>query len=57
MPKQARILTALEVSKLGSGTHAVGGVLGLYITKVDNSEAWTLNITINGKRRGNPPEK
>ena len=29
MPKQARILTAVEVGKLGSGTHAVGGVPGL----------------------------
>lgn len=52
MPKRARELTALAVSKLKEqGRHAVGGVDGLHLRISAGARAWVLRIQIGDKRR------
>ena len=52
MPKLARELGALEVSRLkDDGEHAVGVVPGLLLRVEGASRAWVLRYAINGKRR------
>lgn len=45
MPKKARELTVLEVKKLPLGTHAVGGVRGLYLRKTTNQSIYILRYS------------
>ena len=42
MPKVARLLSALEVSNLKIGTHAIGGVKGLYLRKTHSNAYYFL---------------
>jgi len=52
MPKRARELTALAVSKLkAEGRYAVGGAAGLHLRVAGNSRTWVLRIKVAGKRR------
>lgn len=53
MPKKAKELTALVVSRLNSpGHHAVGGVSGLYLyVNEADGRSWVLRTTIAGKRK------
>ena len=52
MPKRAKELTALAVSKLKkNGVYAVGGVPGLYLQIIGNSRSWILRKKIGGKER------
>lgn len=53
MPRQAKELTALEVSRLRSpGMHAIGGVPGLYLQVVESGgRTWVLRLVIGQKRR------
>ena len=47
MPKKAKELTALTVSKIKSeGRYAVGGADGLHFCVVGNSRCWTLRIAV-----------
>jgi len=50
-PKRARELTALEVSRLKDGRHAVGGVAGLYLYVNGNARSWVLRMNVAGRRR------
>jgi len=50
-PKRARELTALEVSRLKDGRHAVGGVAGLYLYVNGNARSWVLRMKVAGRRR------
>ncbi len=53
MPKKAKDLSALEVSRLTApGHHAVGGVSGLYLYVLDTgARSWVLRIMVGEKRR------
>ncbi len=53
MPKLAKALTALEVSRLAEpGLHSVGGVPGLHLRiKPSGAKGWILRATVGGKRR------
>ena len=51
MPKIAKELSALAVSKLQEGAHAVGGVPGLQLQVIGASKVWVLRFTLHGKRR------
>lgn len=53
MPRKAKDLTALEVSRLTTpGNHAVGGVTGLYLyVNEAQGRSWVLRITVAGKRK------
>ena len=53
MPRKARALSALEVSRLCSpGNHPVGGVAGLYLyVNEGGARSWILRAMIAGKRR------
>lgn len=52
MPKQVKELSALTVSRLNKeGTHAVGGVSGLYLQIMGGSKSWLLRAVVAGKRR------
>ncbi|THT95453.1 DUF4102 domain-containing protein [Lampropedia puyangensis] len=53
MPKIAKELRALDISRLGeSGHHPVGGVVGLYLYITPNgAKSWVLRTMIAGKRR------
>ncbi|MCU6499886.1 integrase arm-type DNA-binding domain-containing protein [Rugamonas sp. A1-17] len=53
MPKKARELTALEVSRLKeAGRYPVGGVAGLCLKVAPSgARSWVLRIVIGGKRR------
>lgn len=52
MPKRARELTALAVSKLKSeGRYAVGGAAGLHLRVAGNSRTWVLRIKVADRRR------
>ncbi|MEN9416387.1 MAG: hypothetical protein RI988_7 [Pseudomonadota bacterium] len=53
MPKLARELSALEVSRLSApGLHAVGGTPGLHLRiKPSGAKGWILRIKIGDKRR------
>jgi integrase len=50
-PKRAKELSALEVSRLGDGRHAVGGVAGLYLYVDGPARSWVLRIKVGAKRR------
>jgi integrase len=50
-PKRAREMSALEVSRLGNGRHAVGGVAGLYLYVDGNARSWVLRMKVGGRRR------
>lgn len=50
MPRIAKELTAIEISRLTTGFHAVGS--GLYIeAKESGAKSWILRITVGKKRR------
>jgi integrase len=53
MPKKAKILTAIEVSRLDKpGRHAVGKVSGLLLVVKDTgTKSWILRTMVGGKRR------
>ena len=53
MPKKAKDLSALEVSRLTApGHHAVGGVAGLYLYVLDTgARSWVLRTMVGTKRR------
>lgn len=52
MPKVAKELGALAVSKLGPGVHAVGGVAGLHLQVTQGAgRSWLLRYLYAGKRR------
>lgn len=51
MPKIAKELSALAVSKLQEGAHAVGGVPGLQLQVIGASKVWVLRFALHGKRR------
>ena len=53
MPKKAKDLSALEVSRLTTpGHHAVGGVAGLYLYVLDTgARSWVLRTMVGTKRR------
>lgn len=53
MPKKAKDLSALEVSRLTApGHHAVGGVAGLYLYVLDTgARSWVLRTMVGEKRR------
>lgn len=52
MPKKAKELTALAVSKLKEeGRHAVGGADGLHLRISAGARAWVLRIQVGDKRR------
>ena len=53
MPKKAKDLSALEVSRLTvPGHHAVGGVAGLYLYVLDTgARSWVLRTMVGTKRR------
>lgn len=52
MPKKAKELTALAVSKLKEeGRHAVGGAEGLHLRISAGARAWVLRIQVGDKRR------
>ena len=47
MPKKAKELTALTVSKLkAEGRYAVGGADGLHLYVVGNARSWILRIAV-----------
>ena len=50
-PKRAKELSALEVSRLGDGRHAVGGVAGLHLHVDGPAKSWVLRIKVGSKRR------
>lgn len=50
-PKRARELSALEVSRLADGRHAVGRVAGLYLHVKGDARSWVLRMKIGGRRR------
>jgi len=52
MPKRAREMTAIELKRLGSGVHAVGGVAGLHLQVAEGSgRSWLLRTMVGLKRR------
>lgn len=53
MPKKAKDLSALEVSRLTTpGHHAVGGIAGLYLYVLDTgARSWVLRTMVGEKRR------
>jgi integrase len=52
MPKIAKALSAIEVSRLGVGTHSVGGVAGLLLNvSATGSRSWLLRVKVGNKRR------
>lgn len=52
MAKLAKALTAIEVSRLKTGTHPVGTVRGLYLQVTDTgSRSWILRAMVGDKRR------
>ena len=51
MPKQAKLLTDKEIRSLTLGCHAVGGVAGLYLRKIDNSQCFYFRV----RRKGGKP--
>lgn len=52
MPKRAKELSAIEVKRLGSGVHNVGGVSGLLLQVSDNgAQSWLLRARVGVKRR------
>lgn len=52
MPKIAKELGALAVSKLGPGVHAVGGVAGLHLQVTQGAgRSWLLRYMLAGTRR------
>lgn len=53
MPKRAKELSAVEVRRLGTGVHAVGGVAGLMLqtTPSGGGQSWLLRTKIGTKRR------
>lgn len=53
MPKKAKDMSALEVSRLTApGHHAVGGVAGLYLYVLDTgARSWVLRTMVGEKRR------
>lgn len=53
MPKKAKDLSALEVSRLTApGHHAVGGIAGLYLYVLDTgARSWVLRTMVGTKRR------
>ncbi len=50
-PKRAEELSAIEVSRLGDGRHAVGGVAGLHLYVKGTARSWVLRINVAGRRR------
>jgi len=53
MPKKAKELTALTVSKIKSeGRYAVGGADGLHFCVVGNSRTWVLRIAVGTRTNG-----
>ena len=50
-PKRTKELSALEVSRLGDGRHAVGGVTGLYLHVNGPARSWVLRMKVGIKRR------
>ena len=62
MPRKAKELKPVELSKLPPGRHAVGAVSGLYLQvpdpnkplkdgRVRTAKTWVLRVSINGRRR------
>lgn len=52
MPKRAKELSSLEVRRLPSGVHTVGGVAGLLIQVTTNgAQSWLLRVRVGDKRR------
>ncbi len=52
MPRRAKELSAIEVKRLSSGVHPVGGVPGLYLQVTEGGgRSWLLRTPVGGKRR------
>ena len=52
MPKRAKELSAVEVRRLGSGVHNVGGVAGLLLQVTDRgAQSWLLRVRVGDRRR------
>ncbi len=52
MPKRAKELSSLEVRRLRSGVHTVGGVAGLLIQVTTNgARSWLLRVRVGDRRR------
>ena len=52
MPKRARELSAIEVRRLASGVHSVGGVAGLLMqVSQSGAQSWLLRVRVGDKRR------
>jgi integrase len=52
MPRRAKELSAIEVRRLGTGVHNVGGVAGLLMQVSDNgAQSWLLRVRVGDKRR------
>lgn len=50
MPLKAKELKPLQIKNLGTGTHRVGGCIGLCLTVVtDTNKHWTLRFRLHGK--------
>lgn len=52
MPRRAKELSAIEVRRLASGVHNVGGVAGLLMQVSDSgAQSWLLRVRVGDKRR------
>lgn len=52
IPKRVKELSALEVKRLGPGSHAVGGAAGLLLQVADSgARSWILRTRVGEKRR------
>ena len=52
MPKRAREISAIELKRLATGTHAIGGVAGLHLQVAQGGgRSWLLRAMVGTKRR------
>lgn len=52
MPRTAKVLSAIEIRRLGAGVHSVGGVSGLLMQVSSNgAKSWLLRVVVGSKRR------